>query len=231
MILSKFLFTYRLINICGNSVHILSSENSCGCLPANSFVLMWSHILHLQFRWTPWSRQCWMPWSWIEWTLSNCWLRMEWTCSTSSLSLAWRSFIILWVSSSASVLCVTWITTERLIQKGYYTALDRKVFVNVAQFLLFTPLECDGTWLLSKALLKVPDCVSVSKNLKSWRSNESWIVLFQRLGPPNTLHLLVRDVKKVSSVTLVWFTLAMWINRKSKHSMGPSRHLKLDGSC
>lgn len=46
MLLSKFLFTYRLINIFGNSVHTLSSENGCDCYPTNSFVLMWSNILH-----------------------------------------------------------------------------------------------------------------------------------------------------------------------------------------
>lgn len=46
MLLSKSLFTYRLINIFGNSVHTLSSENGCDCYPTNSFVLMWSNILH-----------------------------------------------------------------------------------------------------------------------------------------------------------------------------------------
>lgn len=185
----------------------------------------------LQFRWTPWSRLCWMHWSWIEWILWNCLLRMEWTCSTSWLSLAWRSFIILWVSSFATVLYVYWITTERFIQKEYYTAFDRKVFVNVAQFLLFTPLGCDGTWLLSKALFKVPDCVSVWKNLKKWRSNEPWIIFVSEAGSAKYIAFASQRCEKGKQCYICVIALAMWINSKSKHSMGPSRHLKLDGSC
>lgn len=95
---SKYIFTYRLINILGNLhfhyleySHMVVGQLSLLCSGSLTFVILW-------FRWIPWNRLCWMHWFWIEWTLWNYSLRMEWTCTTSSLFLDWKSFIILWVS-------------------------------------------------------------------------------------------------------------------------------------